>query len=102
MVLPETGNAFEQDVAAGEEADEDAIDHILLADDDFGDFAADGREAIYGLLEVEVGHNKSIVERGEGPMRYGTRSTHKSGNGEARTVASDVSMRNAGYVLFVK
>jgi len=36
----EAGDAFEKDVAAGEEADEDAIDDLLLADNNFADFLA--------------------------------------------------------------
>ena len=36
----EAGDAFEQDVAVGEQADEEAFDEVLLADDDFADFGA--------------------------------------------------------------
>ena len=42
--LAETGDAFEKDVAAGEEADQDAIDDVLLADDAFRYFRADAVE----------------------------------------------------------
>jgi hypothetical protein len=35
------GDAFEQHVSAGEQADDNAIHHFLLTDDDFGDFLAD-------------------------------------------------------------
>ena len=38
--LAEAGHAFEQNMAAGEQADENAIDHVLLADDDLSDFVA--------------------------------------------------------------
>ncbi len=38
--LAESGDAFEQDMSGGEQADENAIDHALLADDDFADFVA--------------------------------------------------------------
>ena len=36
-VLARPGHALEQDVAAGEQADEQALDHVLLADDDLAD-----------------------------------------------------------------
>ncbi len=36
----QAGNAFEQDVAVGEQADEQAVDELFLADDDVGDFLA--------------------------------------------------------------
>lgn len=39
--LAEAGDAFEEDVAAREQADEDAVDDVLLADDDFSNFRAD-------------------------------------------------------------
>jgi hypothetical protein len=34
----QSGDTFEQHVAAGEQADENSIDHILLADDNFSNF----------------------------------------------------------------
>ena len=39
--LAEAGDAFQQHVAGREQADQNAIDDALLADDDFGDFVAD-------------------------------------------------------------
>ncbi len=39
--LGEAGHAFEQDVPAREQADEDALDHVLLADDDLADLVED-------------------------------------------------------------
>ena len=44
VVLPKSRNAFEQHVAAGEQADQNAVDHVLLADDDFSNFVADSFE----------------------------------------------------------
>ena len=41
--LREAGHAFEEDVAVGEEADQQAIDEVLLADDDPGDLFAEAR-----------------------------------------------------------
>ena len=35
--LGEAGDALDQDVAAGEQADQDALDHVGLADDDLAD-----------------------------------------------------------------
>jgi hypothetical protein len=57
----EAGHAFEQDVAAGEEADEDAIDHLLLADDDLADFVAHLIEVAGGELESGVGPHLFIL-----------------------------------------
>ena len=34
----ESGHAFEQNVAAGEQAHDHAIDDVVVADDDFRDF----------------------------------------------------------------
>jgi hypothetical protein len=52
----EARDAFEQYMAAGQKADENAIDHLLLADDDFADFAAHLIEVAGGDLESGVGH----------------------------------------------
>ena len=49
--LAQSGNAFEQDVAAGEQADENAVDHGLLADDDFPDLVTNFLELGGGELE---------------------------------------------------
>ena len=46
--LAESGNAFEQRVTAGNQADEYAVYHLLLPDNDFGDFPADGLETCVG------------------------------------------------------
>ncbi len=39
--LGEAGHALEQDVAVGEEGEEEAFDDFILADDGAGDFGAD-------------------------------------------------------------
>jgi hypothetical protein len=63
----EAGYAFEQNVAAGEEADEDAIDHLLLADDDFADLIAHLIEVAGGELEGRAGmHLFILTVRGVG------------------------------------
>ena len=46
VVLPRPGHAFEQHVAAGEQADEHAVDHVRLADDDLADFLANAVQTI--------------------------------------------------------
>ncbi len=43
--LAQAGHAFEQHVAAGEQADEHAVDDVLLPDDDLGDLTADRLQA---------------------------------------------------------
>ena len=47
--LAQTGNAFEQNVAACKKGHQRAIDDFVMADDDFADFAAQGG---IGLAEV--------------------------------------------------
>ena len=43
--LAEAGDALQQHMAAGEQADQHAFHHVVLPYDDFGDFAADGIRA---------------------------------------------------------
>ena len=72
----ESRNALEQDVAAGQEADQDAIDHILLADDDLADLLADTIQSRYSLLQLAFGHAfHGIAERGWGvsPLEFNRR-----------------------------
>ena len=75
----EARNAFEQNVAAPEEADEDAIDHVLLADDDFADFLAHLIEMTGGELNCGLGEHDLIlaVTRWKclGVMYYNTRAS---------------------------
>ena len=55
--FPETRNAFEQNVSAREHADQDTIDHVDLAYDDFRDFLANLIEQNRGVLNVGMcGH----------------------------------------------
>ncbi len=42
--LGEAGHALEQDVAAGEQADQQAVDQVALADDDGADLFAEAVE----------------------------------------------------------
>ena len=46
------GHALDERVLAGEDGDERFIDHVLLADDDFGHFGAGGRQEALELIEV--------------------------------------------------
>ncbi len=63
----EAGNAFEEDVAIGEESDEEAIDEVILTDEDAADFGAEridpGSGGGYGF-EVRNGGRGSGGGRG--------------------------------------
>jgi hypothetical protein len=52
--LAESGDAFQQDVAAGEQADEHAIHDALLADDNFANFLAHLVKVTGSLLDCGV------------------------------------------------
>jgi hypothetical protein len=67
--LAEAGNALEQDVAAGEEAGEDAFDDVVLADDDSGNLLAHEVEASDCLGQGRMGGHVFIVWQGGGPSR---------------------------------
>jgi hypothetical protein len=75
----ETRNAFEQNVAACEEAYEDAINHMLLADDNFADFFAHLLKMTGGELNWGLGGHDLIlaVTRWKclGVMYYNTRAS---------------------------
>ena len=66
--LGEAGHAFEQHVAAGEQADEDALDHVALADDDLADLAeqllGEGRLLLHQLVDDfdVVGHLRLWID----------------------------------------
>src|SRR5262249_7829914 len=66
--LGQAGDAFEQDVAAGEQADEEAFDEEPLADEDAGDLGEEGVEALAG------GFNSGGVRGGVGGTRVAVRS----------------------------
>jgi hypothetical protein len=59
-----TGNAFEQDVTADEEGDEELADDFVLPDDGFGDFGADvfdqALDGRSGALLDFFGHDFSL------------------------------------------
>ena len=48
-------------MAAGKQTDQDAFDYVVLADDDFGDFAAHGCEPIHREFEGRFGCHLVIV-----------------------------------------
>ena len=50
-------------MAPGQQADENAIDHFLLADDDFSDFLADPVQLRSGKLEGGVGLHQIILHQ---------------------------------------
>jgi hypothetical protein len=49
--LGEAGDAFEEDVAVAEEADEQAVDEVLLADDDASDLFTESRHPSAGGVD---------------------------------------------------
>ena len=53
--LTQSRDAFQQHVPAGEQADQDAFHYVVLADDDFGDFPADGVQPVNSILESRFG-----------------------------------------------
>ena len=71
--LGEAGHALEQQVAAGEQRDEDPLEHRVLADDDAPDLEQDGlarRARVGGRLRAELtnrfGHGTTSWTRGLG------------------------------------
>ena len=50
--LGQAGHAFEQHVAIGQQADEQAIDEILLPDDDARDFLLERRDPLAGFFDL--------------------------------------------------
>ena len=61
--LREARDAFEEDVAVGEETDQEAIDEVLLADDDTSDLFAEARHPGAGGVDVS-GHGGGEGARG--------------------------------------
>ena len=82
--LAEAGHAFEQNVAAGEQADQDAIDDVLLADDDLADFLAHLIEMTGGELECRTRDARSYFSGDArnclGVMYYNTRASCRPTN----------------------
>jgi hypothetical protein len=62
--LAQSGDALQQHVAAGEQADEHSVHHILLADDDLSDFVANILELGRGELKSSVGLHELILPQG--------------------------------------
>lgn len=69
----EAGDADEEGVAAGKNGDEDFVDDVGLADDDFGEFALEGGVAVGGELDGVWG----IWGRGVGGERLGDGLEHR-------------------------
>jgi hypothetical protein len=56
-------DAFQEDVAASEEADEDAVDDLGLANDDFADLLADSGELRGGELKSSLWLHLDILSQ---------------------------------------
>ena len=70
--LAEAGNAFEQHVAAGEQTDQDAVDDVLLADDDLSDLVADLFEMAGGDLQGGIcAHVDNYILAAPGLAQHG-------------------------------
>ena len=52
--LAQPGDALQEDVPAGEQADHHAIHHIGLADDDFADFTSDQVQLGYSVSKSGI------------------------------------------------
>ena len=75
--LGEAGDAFEQDVSAREQADEDALEHRVLPDDDPSDLEEDGLADRMGI--GGIGEGAQVARRlGRGGLGHGG-STHAGG-----------------------
>jgi hypothetical protein len=59
--LGQSGHAFEQDVAVGEQPDGQALDQIVLTDDDFPDFTEKGADKRAGPLHFLVYGTDSCI-----------------------------------------
>jgi hypothetical protein len=75
--FPEPWHPFQKYVATSQEADENAIDDLLLTDDDFADFLAHQIEMMGGELSWGLGtHDLILTVTGRmrlGVMYYNTR-----------------------------
>ena len=60
--LAQSRDAFQQNVSAREQTNQDAIHHILLADDDLGDFLSDLIQLRGGKLEGGIGGHYLILD----------------------------------------
>ncbi len=73
--LGHAGQADEQRVAVGQDAHEDLIEHVDLADDDFADFAPDLIRAVAHLLDERefVGTGRGHTRRSAGRSGFGVK-----------------------------
>ncbi len=60
---PDRWHAFQQHMTSGEEADQYALDYVVLAYDDFGDFPADRVEPVHCELKCSLGSHFMIVKQ---------------------------------------
>ena len=59
--LAQAGNAFQEHVSPGKQTDQHAFHHIVLTDDDFGDFLAHDCEPVHREFEGRFGCHVVIV-----------------------------------------
>jgi hypothetical protein len=71
--LAQAGNAFQKHVAAGEQTNQHTLNHVVLADDDFGDFTAHAVEAFDGKLQGSFGRHVVYVTGKARRVRTGLR-----------------------------
>ena len=75
--LAQARNAFEQHVAARQQADQHAIDDVLLADDDLSDFLADPVQLSRGELEGGIWLHRTILPQNDCLGRPGCISAYR-------------------------
>jgi hypothetical protein len=63
--LSEPWNPLQENVAAAEQADENAVHDVLLANDDFADFAANLIQAVCCRLKICFGEHTLILAHPE-------------------------------------
>ena len=80
----EAGDAFEEDVAAGDEADEEAVDEAFLADEDFGDFGAEVLDdgGLGGKVGVAHGFSFNLMPPLTDPEKQAVNKTETAGRGK--------------------
>ena len=99
--LGEAGDALEEQVAAGEEGDEHALEHRVLADDDAPDLVEDGLGGLPGVAGSSARTSRAGGRSVHGDLRpVGTGGAMRGRRGRPRrdrTVAAEsaTAMRGA-------
>ena len=102
-VLASPGHALEKDVATREQADEDALDHVLLADDDLADLVGEavdegallGDELVQGADVVHGGAPRKGGLRGGAPRRGSEKKGGSEKGGSEKGWRKRTSIRRA-------